>query len=74
MSLKRNKSSLVRRCNNNKSMGWLGELSSMVLSMGQKLIQTAEKCTSDATSEMVKVEILDLSYKPLSPALIDKLY
>ena len=47
-------------------MGWLGEFSSMVLSMGQKLINTAERCASELTSEIEKSATqVDLSYKPL---------
>ena len=47
-------------------MGWLGELSSMVLSMGQKLINGAEKCVSECTSELVKIEMVETTYKPLN--------
>jgi len=39
-------------------MSWLGELSRKVLSMGQKLINGAEKCAqtaSEFTSELEKV-------------------
>ena len=59
---------------NNQSMGWLGELSSMVLSMGQKLITGAEKCTSEFNSEIERVQFVNLAYKPLGQAQVEQLY
>lgn len=59
-------------------MGWLGEFSSMFLSMGQKLINGAERGASELTaSELEKgnyfqtqhnLQAISLAYKPLDSA------
>ena len=58
-------------------MGWVGELSSMVLSRGgQRLISGVEMCNSDSNSEQLHklLDLVDLSYKPHDLAKIDKIY
>ena len=58
------------RQNHNQSMGWIGELSSMVLSMGHKLISGA----SDSCSEVHRVGPIDNDYKPQDMAQLEQLY
>jgi len=49
-------------------MGWIGELSSLVLSMGQKLISQAEKAGfSDSCSSAFNLDNVDAAYKPFDP-------
>ena len=55
-------------------MGWIGELSSIVLSMGQKLINGAERCNSDSNSEIFKLDLVNEQYRPSDSALIEQLY
>jgi hypothetical protein len=54
---------------NNQSMGWIGELSSMVLG---KLISGGDRCASDsASAEIIKLDHVDSAYKPTEQAVID---
>ncbi len=57
-------------------MGWINELSSLVLSMGQKLISGAENlCNSDSNSEVVKLDQVHEHYRPtLDYAQIEQHY
>ena len=60
-------------------MGWINELSSMVFSMGHKLISGGDKqCASAAgdnsLSELCKFEQVDEFYRPHDLAEITKIY
>ena len=55
-------------------MGWLGELSSMVLG---RILSGGDRCNSDSASEierLVKLEQVDHTYQPTEQSVIDQLY
>ena len=60
--------------NHNQSMGWMGELSSIVFSMGHKLIQGGDKWTSDSASEVLRLDAVDVTYRPRDLTLIEQRY
>ena len=52
-------------------MGWMGELSSMVLG---RLVSGGERGFSECASEAMKLDKVDDAYKPTELSAIDQLY
>ena len=62
---------------NNLSRGWIGEISSMMLGMGQRLISGAsgdKLYHSGSASEIPRLDPVDESYRPTDLAVVGKLY
>ena len=52
-------------------MGWMGELSSMIIG---KLLPGGDRGLSECTSEIVKLEKVDETYRPTELSTIEQLY